>query len=238
MLGELGDHQGPALRVVPAAEVGVLRAIGAGRRARVVDPHRVREVVQGDERADAGGDQSVDQRVVVGQRVLVDLVALRLDAGPLDREAVAVEVHRRQQGDVGEREAVAAGGVADEGALAEAVGRRGGPQVPVDALVLVLDLGRGAGDPEAEAAGPAGPGDRADRRELLRLAAGRRVAGGPGLAAAAAAGLARRTAGSTRGEEDDGQERARERTAGHDAPLVTRRACQRASPELAAAAAS
>ena len=67
--------------------------------------------------------QRVDERAVVGERRLVDRVARGLDARPLDAEAVASRgASRLEQLDVLERSAVAARGVADEGAFAR--GRR------------------------------------------------------------------------------------------------------------------
>ena len=56
-----------------------------------------------DHRPDAGGDERVDHVVVVRERGLVDLVALRFDARPLDAEAIAVEVELRDELDVVER---------------------------------------------------------------------------------------------------------------------------------------
>ena len=104
--------------------------------------------MHGDVRPDAGRHQRVDERVVVGERLLVDHVALRLDARPLDAEAVRVQVQVAQQLDVVERPGVAAHGVADERAVAEPVGRRRRPQIPIGGHVLILDLRRGGRAPK------------------------------------------------------------------------------------------
>jgi hypothetical protein len=185
-LGHLGDDL-VAARRAEAAQVGVAgrargRVLRAQRIARVGDPDRVGEVVHRDHRADALGAQLVEHLAVVGERGLVPDVAGRLDARPLDAEAVAVEVLIGGELDVGDRAGVAADRVADElAALAEAaVGDRPGPQVPVGQRVGVLDLGGGAGgaEPEAGAAGLAGErtdgavGDRIGRRRRAVVAAG------------------------------------------------------------------
>jgi hypothetical protein len=170
VLAHLLDDLRSAGRVAEAAQVGVGHAGVAVAIARIGDPHRVREVVDRDDRVDPGVAQRLEQRAVVRDRGGVDLIAHRLDPRPLDAEPVGVEVHRGDQGDVVDRAGVAAAGVADERlALAEpALGLGQGPQVPVGRRVQVLDLGRGAGGAEPPRAG-ARRAERADGAERDRI---------------------------------------------------------------------
>ena len=133
--------------------------------------------MDGDVGADVGGEESVEQLVVVDERLFGDGVAGGLDAGPLHAEAVVVEVHRLDEGDVFVGLAVAAHRIGDEGALAEPSGAFGGcPGEPVGGGVLVFNLcgsgrcseGEGAAACGAREASAGTEGERAGRRELRR----------------------------------------------------------------------
>ena len=77
---DVADKQPDAVRARPAATVR--------------EPRRIREVMQRDDRFDASAQQRIDDRDVVIQRGLVPLALSRLDAAPLDREAVGVVAQR------------------------------------------------------------------------------------------------------------------------------------------------
>ena len=164
MLGHLGDDLAPA-GGAQAAQVGVARSAVAGGPARIVDPHRVGEVVQGDGRMDAHGAQRDELVAVVRDGGVVDVVPGRLDARPLDREPVGVDAELADEGEVVGDLGVAADGVADEGAATQAHRGRRGPQVPVGGRVHVLDLGRCGRRAEPEAAAPGVAAERPERPE-------------------------------------------------------------------------
>jgi len=102
-----------------AAQVRVFRAAGAGVVTWIVDPHRIREVVQRDERTDAHRTQRLELGAIVRDRGLVDLTLDRLDARPLDREAIAVHAELRDEPDIGIDLRVALHGIADECSVGE-----------------------------------------------------------------------------------------------------------------------
>ena len=136
--------------------------------------------MDGDVGADVGGEESVEQLVVVDERLFGDGVAGGLDAGPLHAEAVVVEVHRLDESDVFVGLAVAAHRIGDEGAFAEPPGAFGGcPGEPVGCGVLVFNLcgsgrcaeGEGAAAGGAREAASRSEGERAWRWELGRRGA-------------------------------------------------------------------
>ena len=176
VLRELLDHDRATFWVIPPAEVRVARAVCTVGVARVVDPDRIREVVQRDHGPDAPGHELIDEGVVVGERKLVDLVSPRLDACPLDAEAIRLETSGLHEVDVFECERVAQRSVTDEAlAFAETVRRWRGPDVPVHVRVLILDLRGCTRSTEAKATAPGVTDERSELREGWRMVVARPV---------------------------------------------------------------
>jgi hypothetical protein len=151
----------PAFHPVPVAlgREGRVRREGLGGvphapAATILECLREVPVVEGDGRCDAGGQQVVDEAVVEVQALGVDRSgALGQQAGPGDREPVAVDAEPAQQADVlAVAVVVAAGGVARGAAEGAARGMAEGVPDGRAAAVLVvgaLDLvGGGGGAPD------------------------------------------------------------------------------------------
>ena len=135
---------------VPGEQLG--RGLIEPRAARG-EPVRRREVVERHDRRETAGEASVDERFVVRERLFRELALDRLDARPLDREAVGVEVHAGDEVEVGLPQLPAVRGLART--LLED-GRRHvleEPGVAVDVVALVLVTG--GGDSPEEVGGEA-----------------------------------------------------------------------------------
>ena len=128
--------------LVDVAEV-VGDVVGAEEGALLLQPERIAEVVQGEKGPDAPLLHGRDLFTVVVQSLLGEYPLLRLDAAPLQAEAVALKAHVRHQVQVlPPANIVLRGyrGVAVVLDVAPAV-----PVVPVVVLIAALDLGGGGG---------------------------------------------------------------------------------------------
>ncbi len=85
----LGDSAREALEGLDAARGGPGRLL--------VEPRRVREVMQRDHRADAERPEPLEHAAIGAQRLSVEPAALGLDAGPLDRHPVGLQAGLREQ---------------------------------------------------------------------------------------------------------------------------------------------
>ena len=117
------------------------------------EPARVREVVQGDDRSEPQVEGGVDHPAVVGELGSGELPGDRLDARPLDAEAVGVEPGLGQQAHVLGEAVVAVDRVA--AALHAGHLLLEGPPVAVDVVAFHL-VRRGGRTPE-EAVGKVPP---------------------------------------------------------------------------------
>jgi hypothetical protein len=101
--GRLVERDPPRDQVaeVLGDNVGVAReALHHGRvrpAAGLAQPQRVAEVMQRHDRRDAGRGQRFEDRPVVRQSRLVEAARRRLDARPLDREAIGVQLEPLEQ---------------------------------------------------------------------------------------------------------------------------------------------
>ena len=83
-------------------------------------PDGIGEMVNRDIGPDVASDERIDDLAVARERCFVDLIALGLDARPLDAETVCVEPQALEKGDVVEQLGPAARRVAYEGGTARA----------------------------------------------------------------------------------------------------------------------
>ena len=128
------------------------RRLGGGETTGLREPHRKREVLQRDHRLHAVLPAGAHDVGVVRERVRVEPPGLRLDASPLDREAMRVVVHRPELCEI---LAVAPVVIDRDRRVASAgdrLGMIGDPPRPV-VVDAALDLMRRGGAPQEESVG-------------------------------------------------------------------------------------
>ena len=121
-------------------------------RAEPLEPRRVAEVVQRDQRHDAGRAHGGDLLAVPVEGLARDLAGAGFDARPLHRHAVGLQPQGRHQVGVLAPPVPVVGGTQRRGPVGDRP-RQLGPVVPVVVAVTTLDLQGRRGHPDQQVAG-------------------------------------------------------------------------------------